>query len=235
MDIHLLHGFLGRAHDWDGLFSERAVAEDLYRFIDPFEEWADKYNASLPKEGRKVLLGYSMGGRLGLHALLQQPDLWNAAIFISTHPGLSSPAERKQRVIADEAWAKRFEKEEWEPLMQAWNSQPVFQDDGVIFDRREEHFCRHALAQSMRVWSLGSQEALGAKIAQLEIPILWMAGKEDTKFASLAESIFLKHPLSRICIMPNSGHRLPWQRPREFEAILTDFLLSLEKPNEHTK
>lgn len=239
IDLHLLHGFLGRAEDWNNVFAHkwkgRVIPEDVFNTSSmvPFDQWAEKYNHAVAGSragNKKVLLGYSLGGRLGLHALIQQPHLWDAAIFVSSNPGIVSATERQQRLAADNVWADRFEIESWEPLIEAWNSQPVFRGDAYTFDRKESDFRRADLAKSFRVWSLGLQEPLYEKIGKLNKPILWMAGGADVKYAAIAKSILLKHPLSRICIMPGIGHRPHWQDPNGFLSKINEFIISLEQP-----
>jgi len=100
-----LHGNVGLAADWREVgrhlashqFSTRAV--DLWRFLEcepmPLERFGATFNAdaagSSARVGPRVLVGYSMGGRLALHALLEPGHPWQAAVIIGAHPGLGGP------------------------------------------------------------------------------------------------------------------------------------------------
>jgi 2-succinyl-6-hydroxy-2,4-cyclohexadiene-1-carboxylate synthase len=59
-----------------------------------------------------------MGGRLAMHALLESPELWSAAILVSANPGLPAADHpgRAQRMASDESWARRFESDPWEQV-----------------------------------------------------------------------------------------------------------------------
>src|SRR5258708_3665465 len=97
--IYALHGVLGLASDWDFLKSRMHEhdfeAEDLWKSFSgtDLKTWAEQKSQALIHQtsqgsGPRILLGYSLGGRLAMHLLLAQPKLWDAAIFISANPGL---------------------------------------------------------------------------------------------------------------------------------------------------
>ena len=78
--IWFLHGAVGQAGDWDD-FSKQLAAEgktsravDLWRFLEcegmSISDWAEAFNAEVEAVGEEenILVGYSMGGRLALHA-----------------------------------------------------------------------------------------------------------------------------------------------------------------------
>src|SRR5690606_6539540 len=96
--------------------------------------------------GSRILVGYSLGGRIALHALRDSPDLWQAAVIISAHPGLVLEEDRVVRKKADQEWAKRFMHEDWDLLMKSWNSQPVFKNGSQPLLRHERDFDRKKLA-----------------------------------------------------------------------------------------
>jgi len=173
---------------------------------------------------KKVLLGYSLGGRLALHALLDQPNLWDAAIIISANPGLENEEDRRLRCLHDAEWAGRFlSKEPWNTLMHDWNSQNVFSTSSS-FDRSEADFSRKMLADVLTGWSLGKQDDLKSSIQRITTPILWIAGEDDQKFSTIARSLTLFHPCSRVWIASNTGHRVPWQKAKIFQQHMEIFL-----------
>jgi 2-succinyl-6-hydroxy-2,4-cyclohexadiene-1-carboxylate synthase len=237
--IHALHGFLGRPTDWEickPLESPHVsfLAHDLFKDlpIQPFSLWTKAFNPyilSFDKPGQHpVMMGYSLGGRLGLQALLQAPNQWKAAIFISTHPGLTAEQEKKARYQADKLWAKRFEREAWKTLMTDWNDQEVFKGQHGQLERKEADFNRTHLTEALRTWSLGKQENDVTAISRLNIPILWMVGERDLKFVQLANSLTFKHPLSKVLVVPNAFHRLPWQQTQYFLTGVSQFFHNLE-------
>lgn len=211
MSIYALHGFLGRPSDWQESLPQ-AIAVDLFQApIKSFEEWAKQFNDSVP-EG-SLLVGYSLGGRLALHALQENPIKWKGAVIISAHPGLPV-ADRPQRVIHDKKWAKRFLNDPWEKVMNDWNSQPVF--SGHQIERREEEFDRAILSSVLEQWSLGKQTELD--VSSLPMPLLWITGEKEHKKCPI-----FANPRSKVWIAPGAGHRVPWESG-EFREQLQDFL-----------
>ena len=188
--IRTISGFLGLPSDWDFL---------------PWPHSTTKGD---------VLLGYSMGGRLALQLLEKQR--FAKAIVVSA--GLNAPdPERRER---DEAWARRFESEEWSSLMEAWNAQPVF--GGHALPRNEADYDRGELARQLREWSPAVLPP--PKLEAIETPVLWIAGERDAKYVEIAKHAVARLPHAELWICPNAGHRVPWEQPRLFIERLRLFL-----------
>lgn len=235
--IHALHGFLGQATDWEALGfiqNNRFMAINLFNDIPivPFARWAEMYNQLVAKSSESIFgnifMGYSLGGRLGLHALLQNPTLWKAAIIVSAHPGLLLEEERKLRIQADEKWAEKFEKDSWTSLMLDWNSQKVFKKQSFEFKRKERDYDRHSLSCVLKTWSLGRQSNLREELSALEIPILWIVGEKDEKFFNQTSDLKFRHPTSKVCVIPNASHRVPWEQSENYLFTIINFIQSLE-------
>lgn len=238
--IYALHGFLGTPRDWDflsaaeGCLKAKIEAVDLMSYaldssLDSLTSWAAAFNQTV-RESEKApncLLGYSLGGRLALHCLAQDPDLWQAAIIVSAHYGLAAPEEKEARRFNDLQWAHRFEQEPWAALMEAWNAQLVFNsqpDFKESFKRREQDYSRSQLAAVLNNFSLGTQANLLPMVCQLPQPLLWITGSQDLKFTALTKGMHLKNPFSRIRAIPDAGHRVPWEQPDGFVREVHDFL-----------
>jgi 2-succinyl-6-hydroxy-2,4-cyclohexadiene-1-carboxylate synthase len=169
----------------------------------------------------RVLLGYSMGGRLAM-AMLALGG-WDGAILVSCHPGLTSEAERRARLASDRTWAERFETEPWEAVVSAWNSQAVFAGDAPSV-RKEADFDRHQLALALRAGSLGVQPDYRPMLAGLAIPVLWMAGELDEKYVGIGRECAGLNPGFEFVELPRAGHRAPWGNPVAFGEAVTSFL-----------
>lgn len=228
--VHALHGMIGLPQDWECLQSflgkENLICYDLWKnSYSNFREWVDCFykSADLSSDKKHCLMGYSLGGRLALHALAMRPEVWASAVIISAHPGLTSLEERRKRVQEDELWAKRFETVPWEELMKMWNEQSIFNNNQC--PRDENQYERKKLAEALRVWSRGRQEDLREVIHDLPFPILWIVGKEDKAYVKVAQSITFSHPQSKVWIVENAGHRVPWEQEKIFKEKIQDFLL----------
>jgi 2-succinyl-6-hydroxy-2,4-cyclohexadiene-1-carboxylate synthase len=240
----ILSGFMGRPQDWDPLvqeFSQTRPLQDL-RIVDlqevyrdrlvswplSWQEWPGLFAKYYPqKRKQRWLIGYSMGGRLGLSLLSANPQSFDGMVFMSTHPGLQTEIEKKERLLRDEAWAVRFEgrqseknegidngwgcvgSQDWEVLMDDWNQQEVLQSSPPM-DRQEDYYDRQQLACFLRAFSLGHQADYRPLLEEAcrRISIQWCVGERDLKFCRLAQELCARAPLIRLTIFPGVGHRI---------------------------
>lgn len=234
MTLFPLHGFLGTTMDWEMILPSQQhltyICRSLYdpSFTPPEKgliAWGDSFNVFAKKAAPppRYLLGYSLGGRLGLHALIQAPHIWQAAIFVSTHPGLS-PEERPTRALQDLEWAKAFETTPFPELLAAWNQQPLFGGSPFPSPRLLQDQDRPRLASSLCHWSLSEQENVQEALAEVSLPILWIVGSKDTRYCETATQLSFCHPLSRVTVIEKVGHRAPWENPKRFKEIVWNFL-----------
>lgn len=217
---YALHGFLGRPNDWKFLGDDLEKV-DLFRY-DPLpaslEEWAHRFNESVDGEGH-VLIGYSLGSRLALHALKQQPSKWAAAVLISCHPGIEDEHEKSLKLETDLKWSQRFLKEPWNVLMRDWNKQLVLESSHHL-PREESHYGRESLQHALSHWSTGTQQIF----KEIDIPTLWIVGELDKKYIDLSQKITLKHEKSCKKILPGCGHRVHIDNPELLNQTIQTFL-----------
>lgn len=233
-EIYALHGFLGKKTDWKQI--QKALQDVKLHPIDVSSDrygtptsglnaWAQAFNLSIPRGKKKrILMGYSLGGRLALHALLDNPSLWDGAVLISMNTGMKPGPEKEQRYKKDEEWAARFLAEPWEKLMEDWNRQPVFAGGDPDMQRKESEYSRKKLAEILVGWSIGKQDDLKPRLKQLPFPILWIAGERDAKYVAIANEAAALHSNSQIWIAPDAGHRVIWQQPEKFFVKVNKFL-----------
>ena len=159
---------------------------DLWGFVEEgacsFADFAAELNARVRAEDEApVLLGYSMGGRLALHALLEDGVPWRAGVIVSAHPGIRDPEERVMRMAKDAEWATGAFSGSWQKFLADWNSQGVLEGEmvGRLGDRNRLEPRRVAVARGFMEWSLGKQEDLGPRLGEIECPVLWLTGERD--------------------------------------------------------
>lgn len=228
--LYALPGFLGLQSDWAALKTElpfSIIPIDPYQIARPeqgLSKWAREFSKILETAKKPpILLGYSMGARLCMHALLENSNLFKAMVLISGNPGLQTQQERKERLAVDHLWAKRFQKESWETLMCAWNSRSVFSTTTIT--RYEKDYCRSSLSSALINWSLAHQVDFSLELERASFPILWITGKLDKAYSNRLKTLKFSHPLSQGKIIPSSGHRVPWEQPKAFFSTLNQFLL----------
>lgn len=233
-----LHGAVGAASDWRSLagilakegISTRAV--DLWRFLEcesvPMPEFGKRLNADAEGEvsrgQRRVLIGYSMGGRLALHALLEGGP-WDAAVIISANPGIRDAQEASSKRSQDTVWATRALTQPWAEFLGDWNSQPIL--GGAMRDEREDRKLiqrRREIARSFVDWSAGNQQPLWQKLEEIRVPILWIAGENDGKFAAIVTEAASLSERFEAAIAPDAGHRVPWENEAWFAETVRSFL-----------
>jgi len=234
-----LHGAVGMASDWEAFRREmggaghEVAAVDLWSYLDrgplTLEEFGLRFSRRVEAgDDDPVLVGYSMGGRLGLHALLAASASWKAAVIVSAHPGLTRERDRILRMGEDARWAARALHGDWAGFLEDWHNRavlgtppPEFDDRGRLEPRRE------AVARSFMEWSLGKQDDLRPRLRRVECPVLWVTGSRDGKFTALGEvaAAQLRHGCA--LVVPAAGHRVPWEAPGSFAAAVRSFVESL--------
>ena len=210
LQVIALHGFLGLPSDWDQwdfIPYEIQPSESLTKWAVDFNQWVES-NTTAPRK----LVGYSMGGRLALHALIQNPTLWQRATLISTNIGLKDPASRLERLKNDYKWAEKFRNDPWEHLMHDWESQCLFKGSFKP-TRKETDYNREDLAQHLENFSLAKQEYLLPHIAKLTLPMQWITGSLDHNAESHAKDIIQNHPQSSHLSIPGGTHRVHFEFP----------------------
>ena len=243
--IWCLHGAVGAATDWN-LFRDsweqagydfRAV--DLWRFLDccprSLSDTALALNAEVSAHpGKNLLVAYSMGGRIALHALLADHSPWHRAVIIAAHPGLENEEEKIARRRQDAEWSVRCHREAWSEFLERWQAQPVLQmasDHAQAWlDRRPLHLRCKEISRSFISWSLGAQENLWPRLGEIPIPVLWLTGERDEKFTSLAQRACPIIPHANSLVIPASGHRLPWEQPEPFSREVLTFFATPDQP-----
>lgn len=204
--ITALHGFLGLSSDWD--FLRDAGFEITTPPLD-----------AIPPRG-DALLGYSLGGRLALQALLGGAR-YRRAIFVSAGLGIEDEAARAARRAADEVWARRFEHDDWQALMRDWNAQPVF--GGHTLERDERTYDRAALAHALRAWSPGVLPPVASRLHELNVPTLWIAGANDPRYSAEAARGAARSR-GEAMIVGGAGHRVPWDAPDVLGETIRSFI-----------
>lgn len=224
--IHLLHGAAGAPGDWDP-FIPLLQSEDV-RTVDLCEMDAsglDDFAASLNSfvSPGDTIIGYSMGGRLALHALLADPHPWSRAVIISAHTGIIDVADREKREQADLKWAT-LANSNWDEFILKWQCQPIFGGKPLPWSRSADRDFGARVQRCFTSWSLGRQRPLLPELKSIEIPVLWISGKLDTKFSAIAENGASRIAQGQLAVIPNAGHRCPWDQPELTAGVIRGFL-----------
>lgn len=206
--IYALHGFLGKASDWKPVIA--ALPE--YDFI--CGEMFGNNDFSEPEmqdcSGKKIFVGYSLGGRLGLGILARSSAKFDHYVFLSTNPGFLPGEEllRAARIQADEVWASKIQASTWDSFVAEWNAQAVFKSDQQEPRRSASEFNLQKLKKSLSENSLGHQPDCRSLIELHQSKITWVVGSRDEKYLELAKS--LKINFTEV----DAGHRILSDNPQ---------------------
>ena len=236
MKIFCIHGNFQTAKVWQTLeermkagFSDlEMITEDLYaKQFQSFDDWTEDFcgRVEVHANGEKsILLGYSLGGRLALHACLSRPDLWKNAIVVGADPGLESEEEKKLQLHRDRNWAERLKREPLEKLVEEWDAQPVFCGIENQAPRNLGEMDPDRLSQHFEVFSKGLQQNLAPKLAELKnLPILFVSGEKDQKYLVIGKKLAKSSSVINAQVIANAGHRVPWENTESFVQVLIDF------------
>jgi 2-succinyl-6-hydroxy-2,4-cyclohexadiene-1-carboxylate synthase len=230
-----LHGFTQRGSTWDeaaALDGDAWIAPDLPghggRPVASWEETIEALGARLHDlERPRVLVGYSMGGRLGLGVVLHRPELVDALVVVSASPGIRSVADRRRRAEADAALAERIRAMGVEAFVDEWMARPMF--SGLAARGRSwlesDRSARtgssaEGLAGALVELGQGTMPWLGPRIRDIVAPATFVAGTEDARYAAVARRMARTAPRGRVWMVPDCGHAVVGEDPRAVAAAV---------------
>ncbi|MDT8305349.1 MAG: 2-succinyl-6-hydroxy-2,4-cyclohexadiene-1-carboxylate synthase [Anaerolineae bacterium] len=244
----LLHGFTGSSASWQRVLPElaeqyRVIAVDLlghgvsdapsdaarYRMVPVAADIAALLDHL--EVARAHLLGYSMGGRLALYLALLLPARWRSLILESSSPGLATPEERAERAARDEELAAFIEAEGIEPFVDDWEQLPLFASQqslpAAIQAKQRRMRLRNrpaGLAGSLRGMGTGVQPSLWARLGELALPTLLLAGALDEKFVGIAQKMARVIPGATLAMVPDAGHTIHLEQTETWLRVVTGWL-----------
>ncbi len=228
--LWLLHGNLGSSADWqpvaDALSRSglECRALNLWKYLECCPKSLTEMGRILCSEiaaqdKHPLICGYSLGGRLAMHAVTAHPPLWRAAVFIGANPGMEQEAARAARRATDAEWAVKCLSAPWEDFLTEWDAQPVFAG-APPRDRTALKPWRKSISRAFIDWSVGAQANLLPALQGCPVPQLWIAGERDAKFSAIA----LKAVGKKAVILPGAGHRILQEAPAALAEAMTAFI-----------
>jgi 2-succinyl-6-hydroxy-2,4-cyclohexadiene-1-carboxylate synthase len=233
-DLVLLHGFTQTGRSWQPLGHAlagryRSAAPDLPGHGDFAERRpasfiaCDAYLRALTDEPF-TLVGYSMGGRVALHAALSLGDRVRRLVLVGASPGIADARERAQRAADDAALADRIEAIGLDAFVREWGAQPLF--DGIprgIAERIDADRRRNTapgLAAALRGLGTGVMPPLWDRLGELAMPVDLVVGERDEKFRATAAQIAERTADARVHVVPGAGHAAHLEAPDALVELL---------------
>ena len=175
-----------------------------------------------------VLVGYSLGGRLALRAVLRDPVRYAGLVTVGATAGLDDPSLRSSRAEADDRLASWIEMAPIEDVVSIWERQPLFADqsEALIEEQRPGRMSHDPaeLAMLLRTAGQGVLEPVWHELLTLEVPVLAVAGARDEGYVAAARRIADVAPRGRAAIVEDAGHAAHLQRPQRVAELIEDFL-----------
>lgn len=163
--------------------------------------------------GRSVLIGYSMGARVALHAALHTSSELIGLVLIGAHPGIVDETERHQRVQTDDSLAQRIEVVGVPEFLADWLAQPMFAGVRDLDHQDRLANTPEGLAYALRTMGTGRQRILDTELKELDVPTLLVVGEHDDKFLALAKRMQSILPHATIATIPDAGHACHLEQP----------------------
>ncbi|MBC49930.1 MAG: 2-succinyl-6-hydroxy-2,4-cyclohexadiene-1-carboxylate synthase [Ilumatobacter sp.] len=238
MSLTLAHGFTQTGRSWAklvemltrlGMDPAAISTPDLPGHGDSALVQADLWGSAdrLVTAGSttNTLVGYSMGGRVALHAAIRYPDSVKRLVLIGATPGLADDAERRARRIADNALADHIEKVGVDAFIDEWLTNPLFAGLTKQTAQRADRLRNTAagLSSSLRLAGTGAQEPLWGSLADAKCPVLLIVGATDHKFRTIAENMADLLPDATVAVIDGAGHSVHLEQPAATVQVLLNW------------
>jgi 2-succinyl-6-hydroxy-2,4-cyclohexadiene-1-carboxylate synthase len=175
-----------------------------------------------------VLCGYSLGGRLALHAALRAPERYAGVVIVGASAGIDEPTARTARREADEKLASWIETQPIERIVEVWERQPLFADQSerLVEQQRPGRLAQdpRSLARLLRTAGQGAMEPVWGRLQTLDLPLLALAGARDERYRRATRRIAAEAPNAHAAVIEHAGHAAHLQRPEDFADALLAFL-----------
>jgi len=235
--IWCLHGSLQTALVWkpigNAIESEfgsvQVEAVNLYENeYESFGDWREQFYEKVEEQTKgepSLLLGYSMGGRLAMDALVNNPAMWSGVIAVGADPGLISDDARSKQLQKDLEWARRFRTEDIQELLVEWDELPVFCGRSNCASREISELDSEKISRFFDVFSKARQGNMLPMLRKLKTPpLLYISGCDDLKYTKIGQDLAAHCMPVRHQIIPNAGHRVPWESQDAFVSEVSVFI-----------
>lgn len=187
--------------------------------------------------GKPLVVGYSMGGRVALSALLEAgPAAFakqtSGLLLESVGMGPKTQAERDEAIERDSDTARRLREMPLKDFMTYWENLPLFASQKALPKKVRAAVRANRLANDSEALAkcvecagqhrMPSYRETTAALRDLGLrgyPALYLAGEKDAKYSKLAMSLH-EDGIVRTRIAPKVGHNVHLEAPEVFSACV---------------
>jgi 2-succinyl-6-hydroxy-2,4-cyclohexadiene-1-carboxylate synthase len=233
--VVLVHGFTQTGASWRTLSADLARDHEVVAVDAPGHGRSVDVRADLDTTGRLLVdlggpatyVGYSMGGRMCLHAAVADPAAVRGLVVVGATGGIDDERERSARRDADEALADHLVEVGLDAFLDEWLAQPLFAglDDAAADRPSRLDNTTIGLASSLRLAGTGTQRLLWDHLHVVECPVLVVAGERDVKFRAAGERLVAAIGTNaELVVIEGAGHAAHAERPAVFGRLVRSWL-----------
>jgi 2-succinyl-6-hydroxy-2,4-cyclohexadiene-1-carboxylate synthase len=233
--VVLVHGFTQTGASWRTLSADLARDHEVVTVDAPGHGRSVDVHADLVTTGRLLVdvggpaayVGYSMGGRMCLHAAVADPASVRGLVVVGATGGIDDEGERTARRDADDALADHLVEIGLDAFLDEWLAQPIFAGlDEAAADRPSRlDNTTSGLASSLRLAGTGTQRLLWDRLHVVHCPVLVVAGERDIKFRAAGERLVAAIGTNaELAVIEGAGHAAHAERPEVFGRLLRSWL-----------
>ena len=239
--VLLMHGLGGSARNWGPQVRALRDAHRVVRFdarghgrseapADPEAYRPEAFVADVGRvldqvgADRATIGGLSMGAGVALRFALAKPDRVSALV-LAAFPGSSDGAGFASVALP---FADAIERDGLEAAGAefVWGDESRLDSAGRLVKQGFMEHPPHAIMWTLRnlVAAQPSVDALAPALAGLRIPALVVVGARDRGSLEPSRKLAEALPDARLVVVPDAGHVVNLQAPKEFNAALLEFL-----------
>ncbi|WP_099220906.1 2-succinyl-6-hydroxy-2,4-cyclohexadiene-1-carboxylate synthase [Listeria costaricensis] len=248
--VLMLHGFTGTHQTFRALFPAfkkmRLLLPDLPGHGQtgigspedyPVEAICHQLVAFLDEQEiqKVVVLGYSMGGRIGTAFAATYPDRVAGLVLLGSSPGLKTAAEREARRKSDAALADTIRQDGIRAFTDRWENLSLFASQKQLPNEqqlciRQERLAQQpeGLARSLEYTGTGAQTSYWERLADFHFPVLLITGELDDKFTQISREMLTLLSNGRHVLIPNAGHAVHLEQSEKTAEIINQWLKNLK-------
>ena len=189
-------------------------------FLSDYIDFVERY-ISKHKLNKVILIGHSFGGRIGIKLAAKKPK-YLAALILTGTPGINPVP--KFKILFFHFLAKAGKAVFFLPVLA--NARGLFRkflyklaDAGDYYNTKD---------YMLETFKNTVKESLITYLKQIHIPTLLIWGRQDKMVpVEIAEKMNKLLDNSRLVVVNNSRHGLPWTHPQEFTNEVEKFLNNL--------
>jgi proline iminopeptidase len=185
-----------------------------------------------------IIIGWSLGGILGLELALRQPQRVKGLILVGTSAqprGNHPPISWQDNLYTGIASLINLLFPGWKWNIETFGKRSLFR---YLIQRHTPATYRYlakyavpAYLQTSRLATLALSQALQtgynrlAEVSTLECPVLVMAGKADCHITAASSQVTAAAiPHADYCCYPNTAHLFPWEIPHQVSTDINNWL-----------